>query len=184
MQQTEKIIVLIGLMGAGKTSVGRKLANLINMDFVDVDEEISKAAGCSVEDIFNKYGEDAFRDVEERVMARLLNEKTRVLATGGGAIMNPRTRKLVKACSISVWLNADIEVLVQRTNKRGDRPLLKNKDHGNILKKLLKERGPVYAEADICIDSSEDGPDVTAKNIMLALSELSPLQARFISNEK
>ena len=184
MQQTEKIIVLIGLMGAGKTSVGRKLAKLINMDFVDVDEEITKAAGCSVEDIFIKYGEDAFRDVEERVMARLLGEKTRVLATGGGAIMNPRTRNLVKACSISVWLKADIEVLVERTKKKGNRPLLKNKDHKNILKKLLEERSPFYAEADICVDSSQEGPDVTANNIMLAISELSSFQAGPISNEK
>ena len=98
--------------------------------------------------------------------------------------MNPRTRNLVKACSISVWLKADIEVLVERTKKKGNRPLLKNKDHKNILKKLLEERSPFYAEADICVDSSQEGPDVTANNIMLAISELSSFQAGPISNEK
>jgi shikimate kinase len=173
MLRIKRAIVLIGLMGAGKTSVGRKLAKLIDMDFVDVDEEISKAAGCSIEDIFDKYGEDAFRDVEERVMARLLNENPRVLATGGGAIMNPRTQKLIKEHGISVWLSADLDVLVRRTSKREGRPLLKNKDHGAILKKLLDERSPVYAKADIFVDSSEDGPEVTASNIKQKLSNLS-----------
>lgn len=184
MLKIEKTIVLIGLMGVGKTSVGRKLAKLINMDFIDVDEEISKAAGCSIEDIFKKYGESAFRDVEKRVMARLLSEKTRVLATGGGAIMNSRTQSLVKKSGISVWLNADINVLIQRTKKREDRPLLKDKDHGTVLKKLLDERSPVYAKADICVDSSENGPEITANNIKNALTELSYLQVRSDNNEK
>jgi shikimate kinase len=184
LQLSEKTIVLIGLMGAGKTTVGRKLAKLINIDFVDVDEEISKAAGCSIEDIFDKYGEGAFRDVEERVMARLLIEKTRVLATGGGAIMNPRTRNLIKKCSISVWLRADLKALVQRTRKRGSRPLLKNKDHGAILKKLMNERSPIYAEADITVDSCEDGPEVTARNIKNALLKLPFKQVISSNNEK
>ena len=156
-------------MGAGKTSVGRKLANLLELDFVDVDEEISKAAGCSIEDIFDDYGEEAFRDVEERVIARLLEEKPRVLATGGGAFMNLKTRSLIAERGISVWLRADLDVLVRRTSRRGGRPLLKNKDHRTTLGKLIEERGPVYAEADIVVDSREDGPEVTARDIKKAL---------------
>jgi len=172
-QQPEKTIVLVGLMGAGKTSVGRKLATMLEMDFVDVDEEISKAAGCSIEDIFEDYGEEPFRDVEERVIQRLLQEKPRVLATGGGAFMNPRTRPLIAECGISVWLRADLDVLVRRTSRRGGRPLLKNKDHKATLGKLIEERGPVYAEADIVVDSREDGPEVTARDIKQALLDFS-----------
>ena len=173
LQQSDKTIVLVGLMGAGKTSVGRKLANVLEMDFVDLDEEISKAAGCSIEDIFDDYGEEAFRDVEERVIARLLEEKPQVLATGGGAFMNPRSRPLIKERGISVWLRADLDVLVRRTSRRGGRPLLKNKDHRTTLGILIKERGPVYAEADIVIDSREDGPEVTARDIKQALLDFS-----------
>mgnify|MGYP006093017717 CR=1 FL=1 len=184
MLRIKKAIVLIGIMGAGKTSVGRKLAKLIDMDFVDVDEEISKAAGCSIEDIFDKYGEDAFRDVEERIMARLLSENPKVLATGGGAVMNPRTQKIIKEQGISVWLSAELDVLVRRTSKREDRPLLKNNDHEAVLKMLLDERSPVYEKADITVDSSEDGPEATASNIKQALSNLSSLSIRPSINEK
>ncbi len=172
-RQSEKTIVLVGLMGAGKTSVGRKLANMLEMNFVDVDEEISKAAGCSIEDIFDDYGEEAFRDVEERVIQRLLQEKPRVLATGGGAFMNPRTRPLIAKRGISVWLRADLDVLVRRTSRKGGRPLLKNKDHRATLGKLIEERGTVYAEADIVVDSHEDGPEVTAREIKQALLDFS-----------
>ena len=183
-QQFQKTIVLIGIMGAGKTSVGRKLAKLLNMDFLDVDKEISKAAGCSIEDIFDKYGEDAFRDVEERVMARLLREDVRVLATGGGAILSSKTRNLIKERSISVWLRADLDVLVRRTSNRGGRPLLRDKDHRLILKELLDERNPIYAEADITVDTCEDGSENTASDIKLALQEFSPQQVRIRNYEK
>ncbi|MEE2698533.1 MAG: shikimate kinase [Pseudomonadota bacterium] len=184
LQQYEKTIVLTGLMGAGKTSVGRKLAKLMELNFVDVDEEISKAAGCSIEDIFEKYGEVAFRDVEERVMARLLNEKTQVLATGGGAIMNPRTLKLIKDNSVSIWLRADLDILVRRTSMKEGRPLLKNKDNKKILKKLLDERSPIYAKADITVDSCEEGPDATAKSIENALLMFSMKQLGSSNHEK
>jgi len=171
--QTEKTIVLVGLMGAGKTSVGRKLANMLEMEFLDLDVEISKAAGCSIEDIFDDYGEQAFRDVEERVIARLLEEKPRVLATGGGAFMNQKTRHLTTECGISVWLRADLDVLVRRTSRKDTRPLLKNKDHRATLGKLIEEREPVYAEADIVVDSREDGPEATARVIKQALLDIS-----------
>ncbi len=167
--QSGKSIVLVGLMGAGKSSVGRKLAEKMSMDFTDADEEISKAAGRSIEDIFEDYGEDAFRDVEERVILRLLDESPRVLATGGGAFMNPRTRTQISERGISVWLRADLDVLVKRTRRRGGRPLLKNKDPRATLQQLIIEREPVYAKADITVDSSNEGPEITAQQIVDAL---------------
>lgn len=158
-------------MGAGKTSVGRKLAEKLDMAFVDADEEIVKAAGCSIDDIFELYGEKAFRDVEEKVIFRLLEEGPQVMATGGGAFMNPKTRALIAAASVSVWLRADLDVLVRRTRRRGGRPLLKNKDPRAALQKLIDERYPVYAEADIIVDSKDEGPDGTVRFISDALDE-------------
>lgn len=158
-------------MGAGKTSVGRKLAEKLDMAFVDADEEIVKAAGCSIDDIFELYGEKAFRDVEEKVISRLLEEGPQVMATGGGAFMNPKTRALIAAASVSVWLRAELDVLVRRTRRRGGRPLLKNKDPRAALQKLIDERYPVYAEADIIVDSKDEGPDGTVRFISDALDE-------------
>ncbi|MBI2978920.1 MAG: shikimate kinase [Rhodospirillales bacterium] len=167
-----KSVVLVGLMGAGKTSVGRKLAEKLELPFTDADEEIVKAAGCSIEDIFEHYGEDAFRDVEERVISRLLDQGPQVLATGGGAFMNPRTRTQIAAQSVSVWLRADLDVLLRRTRRRGGRPLLKNRDPKATLKRLMDERYPVYAEADIIVDSKDEGPDATVRLITDALDAL------------
>ena len=164
-----KSVVLVGLMGAGKTSVGRRLAKKLDMAFVDADEEIVKAAACSIDNIFELYGEKAFRDVEEKVISRLLEEGPQVMATGGGAFMNPKTRALIAAASVSVWLRAELDVLVRRTRRRGGRPLLKNKDPREALKKLIDERYPVYAKADIIVDSKDDGADVTARFIADAL---------------
>lgn len=141
----------------------------MDFSFTDADEEICKAAGCSIEDIFEKYGEDAFRDVEERVISRLLQEGPQILATGGGAFMNPRIRALVSTNGISVWLRADLDVLVRRTRRRDGRPLLKNKNHRATLEKLIIERGPAYAESDIIVDSTDEGPNATAKLVMNAL---------------
>ena len=162
-------MVLVGLMGAGKTSVGRKLAEKLDMAFVDADEEIVKAAACSIDNIFELYGEKAFRDVEEKVISRLLEEGPQVMATGGGAFMNPKTRALIAAASVSVWLRAELDVLVRRTRRRGGRPLLKNKDPREALKKLIDERYPVYAKADIIVDSKDDSADVMARFIADAL---------------
>lgn len=166
-------VVLVGLMGSGKTSVGRKLARRLGLPFVDADEEVEKAAGCSVEDIFRLYGEAAFRDGEERVIARLLSGPATVLATGGGAFMNPRTRERVKAAGTSVWLRADLDILVQRT-RRGGRPLLAQGDPRATLERLMKERHPIYAEADVVVDSRDEDTDLTVKRILAALQERNP----------
>ena len=175
---SNKSIILVGLMGAGKTSVGRKLAEILDMDFIDADEEIVKAAGCSIEDIFQIYGETAFRDVEERVIQRLLEEGPNILASGGGAFMNPATRALIAEKSISVWLRAELDVLVRRTKRRGGRPLLKNKDPREALKALMDERYPIYIEADIVIDSKDEGPETTAKTIAAELGGFSKAAGR------
>lgn len=167
-----KSIVLVGLMGAGKTSVGRKLAEKIDLAFTDADEEIIEAAGCSIEDIFELYGEKAFRDVEERVIFRLLDEGPQVLATGGGAFMNPKIRSRIEASGISVWLRADLDTLVRRTRRRAGRPLLKTSDPKATLQKLIDERYPVYADADIVIDSMDEGPEITVDIISDALDAM------------
>lgn len=146
-------------MGAGKTTVGRRLAVRLGCEFVDADDEIVKAAGCSVQEIFETYGEQAFRDVERRVIVRLLEDKAQVLATGGGAFMNAETRERIFKHGLSIWLRADLETLVSRTIGRTGRPLLKDKDPTDILKSLMEERYPVYAGADIVIDTGDGPPD-------------------------
>ena len=167
-----KSIVLVGLMGAGKTSVGRKLAEKMDLAFTDADEEIVEAAGCSIEDIFEHYGEKAFRDVEERVIFRLLDEGPQILATGGGAFMNPKIRSRIATSGISVWLRADLDTLVRRTQRRAGRPLLKNRTPKATLQKLIDERYPVYADADIVIDSMDEGPELTVDIISDALDAM------------
>lgn len=166
-----KSIVLIGLMGAGKTSIGRRLAGRIAFPFTDADDEIVKAAGMSIENIFESYGEEAFRDVEQRVIARLLESGRHVLATGGGAFMNPDTRDQIRDKGISVWLRADIEILVERTSRRGGRPLLKDKDPRTTLTDLMDKRYPVYAEADIVVDTSTGPPETTVDRVFSLLTE-------------
>jgi shikimate kinase len=148
-----RAIVLVGLMGAGKTSIGRRLAEKMGLPFVDADQEIEKAAGKSIPDIFADHGEAHFRDGERRVIARLLENGRQVLATGGGAFMNPETRAAIKASAVSVWLRADLDVLLKRVSKRGGRPLLENKDPAEVLKNLINARYPVYAGADIIVES-------------------------------
>jgi shikimate kinase len=148
-----RAIVLVGLMGAGKTSIGRRLAEKMGLPFVDADQEIEKAAGKSIPDIFADHGEAHFRDGERRVIARLLENGRQVLATGGGAFMNPETRAAIKASAVSVWLRADLDVLLKRVSKRGGRPLLENKDPAEVLKNLINARHPVYAGADVIVES-------------------------------
>lgn len=154
-------IVLIGLMGSGKTSTGRRLAQQLGLDFVDADAEIEAAAGMSITEIFTQHGETYFRDGERRVMARLLNEGPRVLATGGGAFMNEETRARIAASGISIWLKADLDVLWRRVRKRSHRPLLQSGDPERTLRHLLDQRYPVYARADITV-ISRDGPQELA----------------------
>lgn len=148
-------IVLVGLMGAGKTSIGRRLAEKLDLPFVDADVEIEKAAGKSIPDIFAEHGEAHFRDGERRVIARLLENGKQILATGGGAFMNEETRKAIKAHSVSIWLKADLDVLLKRVAKRGGRPLLENRDPAEVLQNLINIRYPVYAEADITVESQD-----------------------------
>jgi len=166
-----KPIVLVGMMGAGKTSVGRKLAEFYGTTFIDADDEIVDAAGCSIEDIFTVYGETAFRDVEERVITRILGEAPCVLATGGGAFMNDKVRAQIKEAAISIWLKAELGVLIQRTSRRNDRPLLRTGNPAEILRKLSTERNPVYATADIIVETSNESLTETLNKIITSLSE-------------
>lgn len=164
-------LVLIGLMGAGKSAIGRRLAGRLRLPFSDVDLEIERAAGLTIEDIFESYGETAFRDVERRVMARLLGEAPHVISTGGGAFMDIDTRQLIAERGISLWLRADLDLLVARTGRRNNRPLLKQGDRREVLAQLIAVRHPVYARADITIDS-RDGPlDATVQAALDALAE-------------
>lgn len=149
----DRSIVLVGLMGAGKSAVGRRLAKRLGLPFTDTDKEVEAAAGCSVSDIFETWGEAAFRDTERRVIARLLDGPPQVLATGGGAYMAPDTRALITQRGLSVWLRAELDVLVERTARRNTRPLLRQGDPREILARLIAERYPIYAEADIVVDS-------------------------------
>ncbi len=150
-----RTIVLVGLMGAGKTTVGRRLAEALHMPFKDADHEIEEAAGLTVSEIFKKYGEEHFRDGERKVIARLIEGKPCVLATGGGAFMNDETRALIKADAVSVWLNAELDLLLERVMRRDTRPLLKDGDPREILERLIDERYPIYAEADLVVESGE-----------------------------
>ena len=158
-------IVLVGMMGAGKSSVGRRLAARLGMPFVDADSEIEAAAGMSIPEIFAAHGEPYFRDGEARVIARLLNGGPQVLATGGGAVMNQRTRDLIHIKGISVWLKADLEVLIKRTKRRSDRPLAEK------IKDLLPVREPVYAQADIVVQSRDEAHEVIVEEILAALAK-------------
>lgn len=163
-------IVLVGLMGAGKTTVGRRLANRLDLPFVDADTEIEKAAGSSIADIFKEFGEAHFRDGEQRVIHRLLGEGPQILATGGGAFMNPATREASQENGISIWLKADLDVLMKRVSRRSHRPLLQNDDPEAVMKRLIDERYPIYATADLSIDSKEGPHDAVVDEIVHALA--------------
>ena len=162
----DRTIVLVGLMGSGKSTIGRRLAARIGWAFRDADEEIEKAANMSIADIFETYGEAEFRALEHRVIARMLDDPPHVLATGGGAFMNEETRRLIKDRAVSVWLRAELPVLLERVGRRNTRPLLFNKDPEQVLKQLMGERHPVYAEADHTIDTF-DAPHAQTVNAVL-----------------
>ena len=161
----DRPIVLVGMMGAGKSTIGRRLARRFGVPFHDADQEIEKAANCSVEEIFQRFGEQHFRDGERRVIARLLAQGPQVLATGGGAFMDPETRALVNGAALSVWLRADLELLWRRVSRRGNRPLLKTEDPKATLESLIDRRYPVYAEADLIADCHDVPKDETAGQI-------------------
>jgi shikimate kinase len=168
----ERSLVLVGLMGAGKSTVGRRLASALRLPFHDADQEIEAAAGCTISDFFDRYGETAFRDGERKVIARLLSGPRHVLATGGGAFMDPQTRCLIKDRGLSIWLRADISLLLERVTKRPTRPLLKSGDPRATMEKLIHERYPVYAEADIVVDSNGGPHEAVMHQIITKLAAL------------
>jgi len=159
-------IVLIGMMGAGKTSVGKRLAMALGIPFTDADHEIETAANMTIPEIFETYGEDHFRDGERKVIARLLSDGPKVIATGGGAIVNTETRKRIARKSISVWLKADLQILLERVRRRSNRPLLRSADPEAVLRGLLAEREPLYTQADITV-TSRNTPHQTIINEIL-----------------
>ncbi len=164
-------IVLTGMMGVGKSSIGRRLAARLGIPFVDADAEIEKAAGMSIADIFARHGETDFRSGEARVIARLLEGGPQVLATGGGAVMNPETRTLIKSKGVSIWLNADFDVLMRRISKRKhERPMLQTADPAATLRELLATREPIYAQADLTVQSREVPHDAIVTEIMALLA--------------
>ncbi|MBA4011122.1 MAG: shikimate kinase [Phenylobacterium sp.] len=165
-----RTITLVGLMGVGKSSVGRRLANALDLPFKDADVEIEAAAGRSIPDIFAEMGEPAFREGERRVITRLLENPPHVLATGGGAFMNDETRKLIKERSISVWLKADLDVLVRRVGRKDSRPLLSGKDPLEVLTELAEKRYPVYAEADVTVETGDTAHHVAVDQVIRALT--------------
>jgi shikimate kinase len=169
-KRLDKTIVLVGLMGAGKSCIGKRLAAALGLPFVDADREIEAAAGgCSVSDIFAMHGEKVFRDGERRVIQRLLGNPTHVLATGGGAFMDPSTRALVKEKGLSIWLKAELEQLLKRVGRRNDRPLLRDVDPRQKLAELIEARYPVYAEADLTVESADGPPDTTVQRVLHAI---------------
>ena len=165
-----RTVVLVGLMGAGKTKIGRRLAARLDLPFFDSDCEIETAAGETIEEIFRHRGEAAFRDGERRVIARLLAQPMHVLATGGGAFMDPSTRAAIVRSGVSVWLRADLDVLFGRVSRRTNRPLLQQPDPRAVLAALIEQRYPIYAEADLVIDSGDGPAEQTVTRVIAALA--------------
>jgi shikimate kinase len=167
----DRSIVLIGMMGVGKSSIGRRLGSRLGIPFVDADTEIEQAAGMSIADIFASHGEAAFRSGEARVIARLLNGGPQVLATGGGAVMNEATRALIKERGVSIWLSAELDLLLRRISKRkAERPMLQTDDPTATLRDLLTTRQPIYAQADITVQSRDVPHDAIVTEITEALT--------------
>lgn len=177
MSGLKRTVALVGMMGAGKSSLGRRLAARLEVEFRDADTEIEQAAGCSINEIFARYGEPAFRDGERKVIARLLGLPPHVLATGGGAFADEETHARIKDGALSVWINVPLSVLVERVGRRDTRPMLKGGDPVEIMTRLLKEREPLYAQADLTVNS-EDGPhQMAVEKIVAMLKERGLLEA-------
>lgn len=162
----DRPVVLVGLMGAGKTKVGGILARALNIPFADSDMEVERAAGMSVADIFDLYGEHAFRDCEMKVLARLVETPVKVVATGGGGFMNTESRARIKEKAISIWLRADLDVLLERVRRGGHRPLLRMQDPEKVLRDLMEQRYPAYAQADMTVDSNDGAPQDVAGRLV------------------
>jgi shikimate kinase len=176
-----KTIALVGLMGVGKTSIGRRLAQRLGLPFVDADAEIEAAAQSSIEEIFERHGEAAFREGERRVIARLLENPPHVLATGGGAFMDPSTRALLRARAVTIWLRANLELMLARVQRRNNRPLLKGGDPRAVFERLIAARYPIYAEADLTVDSVDGPSELTLERALAALAAYDTAQARRVA---
>ncbi|MBW8908154.1 shikimate kinase [Mesorhizobium sp. RCC_202] len=159
-------LVFVGLMGAGKTAIGRKVATMLSLPFTDSDQEIESVSRMTIPELFERYGEPEFRALEQRVILRLLENGPQVLSTGGGAFMNAQTREAISAHGISVWLKADLDLLMERVSKKPNRPLLKNSDPREVLEKLMVERYPVYATADLTVPTRDDRKEIIAGEVV------------------
>jgi shikimate kinase len=164
-------IILVGMMGAGKSAVGRRLAEKLGMAFTDADSEIEAAAGRSIEDIFEEFGEAHFRDGERRVILRLIGEGPQVLATGGGAYMHEETREAIDKAGVSIWLRAELALLMRRVKRRNDRPLLKEGDPEETMRRLMEERDPIYGLADITVESRDVPHHHVVSDVLDALDD-------------
>lgn len=174
----DRAIVLVGLMGAGKTSVGRRLADRLEVPFIDADHEIEQAAGKSIPEIFADHGEPYFRDGERKVISRLLEGGLQVLATGGGAFMNDETRARIRAHGVAIWLRADLSLLMKRVQKRSNRPLLQTEDPEAVMRDLMVRRYPVYAEANLTVDSQDISHAQMVERVLRALKDWSGPEAK------
>lgn len=166
----DRSIVFVGLMGAGKTAIGRRVASVLGLAFIDSDHEIETASRMSIPELFERYGEAEFRALEQRVILRILETGPQVLSTGGGAYMNAQTRETIGARGIAVWLKADLDVLMDRVAKKQNRPLLKNADPRAVMQQLIDVRYPVYAEADITVVTRDDRKEVIAVEVVVAIA--------------
>ena len=167
-------IVLVGIMGVGKSTIGKRLSQYLDIPFTDADKEIEKAAGMAIDDIFDQFGEAAFRAGEKKVIKRLMGESQSILATGGGAFMNEEIRDDIREGGVSVWLNADIDILMKRVQRRAGRPLLQEDDPEAVMRRLLEERNPIYGLADIHIESRTVSRDVIAGELVDLLAQKLP----------
>jgi shikimate kinase len=170
--ESARPIALVGMMGVGKSTIGRRLSQRLDLPFVDADHEIVQAASLSINEIFERYGEAHFRDGERRVIGRLFDGKPKIIATGGGAFINDETRAMMLDRAIVIWLDADIETLVERVSRKNERPLLRNGNPREILTKLAAERNPIYATAHIHVKSESTPHDATIEAILKALNEV------------
>ena len=166
-----RTLVLVGMMGAGKSSIGRRLATRLGLPFVDADTEIEIAANASIPEIFDRHGEAYFRDGERRVIQRLLDGKAKVLAAGGGAFIQPETRSAIRKDAISIWLKADRDLLLSRVRRRSSRPLLRDGDPATTIERLIAERYPIYAKADIHVQSRDVAHDVVIDDLLVTLAD-------------
>jgi shikimate kinase len=164
-----RTVALVGLMGAGKSAIGKRLAQRLALPFVDADDEIERAAGCTIAEFFERYGEAEFRAGERRVITRLLDGPLHILSTGGGAYMDPETREIMRARALTVWLRADLDVLFDRVRRRTHRPLLRGGDPKELLGRLMEQRYPVYAQADLVVESTAQPVERTTEEVIDAL---------------